>query len=123
MTRSDEYKKVFGKGTAYPVGSPAHEGGVPDLEFVLDESMQPGDTVRMVPPGTPIGPVDIPASATTVDLRVWLRDTDLAGIVNRTLSLDPKNKVLLAAVEGREFEVVTVERTGTAWLVRVEYRT
>jgi hypothetical protein len=84
MGFTHEPKKVQGKGTAYPVGSPRHQSGTPEPVF------------------HEVGPVNVPQPHGTVELQAEFTEAQLVGLVLRTCRMDPGYEALVELVEDME---------------------
>lgn len=108
-------KKVQGKGTAYPVGSPKHD--YREQEFEGDGTPEPVFYE--------VGVEGLPKATADIVLGCKVRDADLVGIVTRTLALDPNRRSVLDRVGGQQFSRVYIEPLldgdGYDWMIVVEY--
>lgn len=106
---------VRGKGTAYPVGHPAH----------TDPDYYPGKVYET--DGTPepvfheVGPVNVPTPGGGVVLEAILSRSHIEGMVLRSLRLDPKYEALVELVEDLEPTRVSVVPTDAGWRAILDY--
>lgn len=71
--------RVFGKGTAYPVGSPSHD--------------EPPKASNL--PGIPVGPINLPKLEVTTEFTLFLSPEQIYGMLSRQLAIMRRSDLLL----------------------------